>query len=200
MKKALELLSKRLARFPGLTTEALAPLDALPTRRRVIRRGQTVVAAGSILDSLFVIEEGWFSFHAELEDGTNQVLAFLMPGQLFTLGALNYSTMPWNFTAASRGVLLCFDPKDVNALLDRQPQLSKLFMWLSLMRTAYMSDRLVDIGRRSAYERTGRLLLELWSRLHNGIKASGVRVGTFGPLHKNRLNQEGPKWLWACSW
>jgi CRP-like cAMP-binding protein len=77
-----------------------------------------------------------------------------------------YSTTPWGFTAASRAVLLRFDPQAVNAFLDQHAQLSKMFMWIAVSQLRQMGERLTDIGRRSAYERTGRLLLELWSRLH----------------------------------
>jgi CRP-like cAMP-binding protein len=128
VKKALELLSKRLELFPGFSPESLAPLDTIPSQRRVISRDQPLFPAGSTLDSIFVIEEGWIYLHIELENGSNQVLAFLLPGQFVALGALLYSSTRWSVTAASRAVVLRFEPQAVNALLDQHSQLTKLFL------------------------------------------------------------------------
>jgi CRP-like cAMP-binding protein len=166
VKKALELLAKRHALVPGFSPETLTPLQTLPVQRRILTRGEAVTRGGSRFDGMFLIEEGWISLHTELENGTNQVLAFLLPGQFVALGALAYSSAAWSFTAISRAVLLRFDPQAVNALLDQHARLSKLVMWIAVTQLRYMGERLADVGRRSAYERTGRLLLELWSRLH----------------------------------
>jgi CRP-like cAMP-binding protein len=145
----------------------LVPLDAIPTERRVISRDQPLFPAGSNLDSIFLIEEGWIYLHIELENGTNQVLSFLLPGQFVALGALLYSNTRWSVTAASRAVVLRFDPRAVDALLDQHARLTKMFLWIAVAHFGSLGGRLADVGRRSAYERTGRFLLELWSRLHD---------------------------------
>jgi CRP-like cAMP-binding protein len=165
VKKALELLGRRLAAVPGFSPEALAPLDTLPSQRRVVARGQPLIASGSKFDGIFLIEEGWVSLTAELADGTNQVLSFLLPGQFLGLGALAYSTAAWTFTAVSRAVVLRFDSSDVNALQDEHAKLSKMFTLIAVTQLRHIGERLVDVGRRPAYERIGRFLLELWSRL-----------------------------------
>jgi CRP-like cAMP-binding protein len=167
VRPALELLAQRVSLIPGLSPGMLAPLDELPAEPQVIAAGRPVVAAGAKFDSIFLIEAGWVCLHAELEDGTNQVLTFLLPGQFVGLGALAYPTAAWSFTAVSRALLLRFEPQGINALLDHHPQLSKLLMWIALTHFGQMGERLTDIGRRSAYQRTGRFILDLWSCLHD---------------------------------
>lgn len=125
----------------------------------------------------WLVVSGWAAQARVLADGRRQIGRFLVPGDVFGL-------TPAGATAAA-GLVALTDVVAANlgAVRDaiaagRSPTLAKAWAMLQSVEQAGAFAHILRLGRFTAYERTGHLLLELYDRL----SAAGLTQGQSMPL------------------
>lgn len=156
---------QKMSQVIDLTREETAALATITARGVRVARGTDIVAQGEKDECAFLVHDGWALRHRHLPDGRRQVLHFLVPGDWAGLTALMFPESDHSVTAITDVVMTSLTLADLSTLFLRHPRLALAVYWTAAQEEAVIAEHLVNVGRRSAYERLGNLLLELLFRL-----------------------------------
>ena len=158
-------LAAKLARYLTLTPVEKQFLDDLHKERRCFARRREIIVAGRRYDRLFILCNGVAYRYKVLPDGKRQVLNLGLAGDLIGFPSCLFE-VALNSVAAFTEVELAPLPfATLFSLFARFPRLGTALFWATACETAMYGEHLVDLGRRTAYERLAHLILELLVRL-----------------------------------
>ncbi len=158
-------LARKLGSFVALTNVELTVLDRLHTRRRKFIAGRDLVLQGQSDQAAYILAEGWVCSYKLLRDGSRQVIDFQVPGDFLGLRSVLFRTADHNIepiTAVEASEVMA---SDLLEAFSSTPRLATAVLWAASRDEAMVVEHLVDIGRRSALERTAHFLLEMGARL-----------------------------------
>jgi CRP-like cAMP-binding protein len=148
----------------------LAPPEILFLRdlhrsRRQFDRHRDVIAQGRAYRHVFILCSGFVWRYKILPDGKRQLLSFGLPGDLIGFPAAFFENAV-NATGSLSDVVVATVPfATLYDLFAKFPRIAIALYWTAAREAAIYGERIVDIGRRSAYERLAHLILELLTRL-----------------------------------
>lgn len=152
-------------------TRCAKPDDVSTRRRSVASYGaqKTFLRQGETVSQIFTLYSGWACQYIQLPDGRRQILSFLVPGDPILLEMLFLPNMPLPFSVKTlTDATVCTFTQDsmrelVRSSNTQEQQVSDV-MHRNLAR---ITQRLVDLGRRSALGRLAQLLSDLEERLQS---------------------------------
>jgi CRP-like cAMP-binding protein len=150
---------------PGLLEELGLSVAVLVHAQCTARPRQTIIRAGERLIGIPVLVEGWAVRVSRLPDGRRQILSFLLPGDLISVGAAFTERLAYFVEAVTPVRCIYYDRADFTAQLSADPRKFNAFVKLLLSDKDRAFDLAVDLGRRDASERIARLILHLMQRL-----------------------------------
>lgn len=178
-------LSRKLSAFVALSDVDLATLARFDRRRRSFQPGHEMIHEGQANASAFVLSQGWACSYKLLPDGERQIVDFQIPGDFLGLRSILFRTADHSIEALTRieaSEVLASDILDAFAV---SPRLAAAVLWAASRDEAMVVEHLVNLGRRSAEERTAHFLLELGARL--SLVGIGDRTGFDCPLTQYHL-------------
>ena len=156
-------LISRLERFTRLSSDERVTLDALASRKlRRIRSREHLIHEGDRLTCVNLVVLGWAHSYKTLADGRRQILAFLLPGDLCDPHGYILNESDHSIAAVTPLTVAQLSPEEFEAL--NTPRLVQALRWDALVTAAVQREWTVNIGQRSALERTAHLILELFHR------------------------------------
>lgn len=166
--RRLESLGLKLPEDRALLAELIGAVEVVPSGRALVHEAPHVDRAG-------VIVSGWACRQRLLPDGRRQVFGFLLPGDTISLddgpGPLSST---WTICVTKVGYAEC---EGLRRLLlerpDYRPTLTRALRRLMAQEEARLLDHIVRLGRHTAFERVGHMLLELHDRLRQVGMAEG---------------------------
>lgn len=175
--KGIDTLLLNLERFVRLSEDdrrsiaALrsAPLLTVPPRTDIIREGDQP-------DVVRLMVSGWASRYKDLPDGRRQIVGFFIPGDFCDLNVYILQTMDHSIGALTAVSYLAIQPDILEQLTHSRPRIAQALLWHELVSFSIMREWLLSLGQRSALERIGHLIVELYMRMR-GI--GQARDGTF---------------------
>jgi CRP-like cAMP-binding protein len=173
-------LARKLGAFVALSETELAVLEELNKRRRTFVAGRDLVEQGQTEQSAYVLSSGWACSYKLLEDGQRQIVDFQIPGDFLGLRSLlmhvsDHSVEPINDIEVTEVLR-----NDLLGVFTQTPRLATAILLAASRDEAMVVEHLVNIGRRSAAERTANFLLELGARL--ALVGMGSKAGFECPL------------------
>ncbi len=155
--------SSRPVRTIDTNVQTLRTLDH---KLRRFERGQDIVRGGGRTSSAFIVTEGWACSYKTLATDRRQITSFYLPGDLlsanlFSHGRADYAVECLTSVAAMEFAASDFDlssPGSSACLV--QTLACKMQLAMSIQ-----SEWIVNLGQRSAAERLGHLLCEIFHRL-----------------------------------
>jgi len=193
-------LLKKLMQFSDFSSDDKSLINALTSdRQRLYGAREDIVREGEHSADIHVVLTGLACRYKHLEDGSRQIMAFLVPGdpcdsEIFILDKMDHSigTLSPSIVAAVSGARM-------KQLLLNRGSIALAFWWNTLQDEGVLRERIIDEGRRDAYGRIGFLIYEIFLR----SRAFGVIDGqTFDfpvtqvdladatgltPVHVNRM-------------
>lgn len=159
-------LIRKLEQFTRLSAEDKRALErAAACKVRRIGTREDIIHEGDAPREVNVILEGWACRYKTLEDGRRQIMAYFVPGDLCDLNIFILRQMDHSIGTLSP-VTLAEIPRDaVEHLLDSHSRISRALWWATLVNEAIEREWVVNLGQRTAFERLGHLLCELFVRL-----------------------------------
>jgi len=161
----MDPLIKRIGQFVETDTQYFQDISGLPHRIETRRSGEEIVVEGETVDFVFVIEAGWAIRFRMMDDGRRQILNFMLPGDCFDLMSLNKAHSDHSISAATEVTLRRVKSDDFLRIIAKSPQLATSFWWAAIQEEAILREQIIRVGRRSARERVGHLILELNRRI-----------------------------------
>jgi CRP-like cAMP-binding protein len=145
------------------------PLAALESVAAFVscRRGQEVYRQTDATDRWYRIHSGLAKRYALLADGRQQILDFLLPGDLFGFGARNQHQFTVEVVVDDT-VLASYPRREVEMLAERDPSVARLICAEAFEALSRSQARMLILGRTSAPQKVGAFLLEMAERLAGG--------------------------------
>lgn len=107
---------------------------------------------------------GWACLSHDLDDGRRQIVAFLLPGDAVGFDLLTQSRVSTKVLALTPAKIQRVRPSQLSTIA-LSPGLGRALAVASDQQQTRMIHHVVRLGRQTAYERCGHLLLELHARL-----------------------------------
>ncbi|KMO12495.1 Crp/Fnr family transcriptional regulator [Methylobacterium platani] len=161
-----EFLIRKLEHFTSLSSEDKHALDqAARQRTRRIRSRDDIVHEGDVPQGVNLIVDGWACRYKTLEDGRRQIIAYLLPGDLCDHNVSVLREMDHSIGTVTAVTLAEIPAETMRQLTSGPARLSQALCWESMVAAAIQREWTVNIGQRTAFERLGHLLCELYVRL-----------------------------------
>ncbi|HUN41464.1 MAG TPA: Crp/Fnr family transcriptional regulator [Acetobacteraceae bacterium] len=158
-------LADKLTAYLTLSAEEFDYLAALHEPRRKLARHRDIIVAGRRYDQLFILCSGVVSRYKVLADGKRQILNLGLPGDLIGLPSSLFDAAVNSVSAVTDVIIAPVPFAKLFALFSRFPRVATALFWSSASEAAMFGEHLVNLGRRSAYQRLAHLVLELLVRL-----------------------------------
>jgi len=178
-------LTRKLSVFVGLSAVDLATLARFYRRRRIFEPGHELTHEGQRNASAFVLADGWAVSYKITEDGERQIVDFQVPGDFLGLRSILFRTSDHSIDAVTRIEATEVLATDIFEAFADAPRLATAVLWAASRDEAMVVEHLVNLGRRTAEERTAHLLLELGTRL--SLVGLADRTGFDCPLTQFHL-------------
>jgi len=136
----------------------IGPVELLPPGQDIVRESPPLARAGLILS-------GWACRQRMLPDGRRQILGLLAPGDF--VGLVPNGPLGESWTVCLTRVELAGGEALRRRLAEAKPvdgRIAAAFAALARVEQQRLLDQIVRLGRQTAYERVGHLLLELHQR------------------------------------
>jgi CRP-like cAMP-binding protein len=158
-------LTRKLTQLVSLSAADIAALDGLQGSTRPIARNRELITAGHAYDGVLILIEGVALRSHVLHDGRRQILNIAIPGDVIGFPASFFETALYSVSALTDTVVAPLSFARLLQLFDGRPRVAAAIFWSFSCEAAMYAEHLIDVGRRSAIERTGHFLLELLERL-----------------------------------
>ncbi|MGN6459659.1 MAG: Crp/Fnr family transcriptional regulator [Pseudolabrys sp.] len=126
--------------------------------------GTTFLQQGSASEYLYTLLRGWAIRYKTLDDGRRQILNYVLPADLVGLQGSVLNQMEHSVEALTDVTLCVFPRKKLWELYSGFPSLGFDITWLAAREEQILDSGLLNIGRRTALERTAYILLQLFVR------------------------------------
>ena len=158
-------LVEKLGRFVPLTEAEREALQGLSRNSRAFRRGSDLICEGDKPDSVFLLLEGWAYRYKHLANGSRQIMAYLIPGDLCDIRIFLFEEMDHSIGLLSDAKVVKIPAIEILDLMDRFPRIERAMMWATLVDEATLREWLLNVGQRDALQRLSHLFCELSVRL-----------------------------------
>ncbi|GJE28721.1 Crp/Fnr family transcriptional regulator [Methylobacterium organophilum] len=159
-------LVRKLGCFTRLSAEETKALNEI-SRVKIRRVGarEDIIREGDTLENINLILEGWACRYKQLEDGRRQIIAFFVPGDHFDSHVFSLREMDHSIGTMNAVTLAELGREGLLALAERHPRIAQSLSWEIAVRFSIQREWTVSIGQRTAAERLGHLLCELFLRM-----------------------------------
>lgn len=167
-------LARLIEGFLPLSGPETAAINVLSRQTQLLGNEQSLYLEGDRIDRNYVVLSGWVSRHRILEDGRRQITSFALPGDFLSHNNAFVSRRGHSATAHGRAVLASVSDADIAELGQGFPRLGIAFSTLAAREQFLLEEQVIRIGRQSAFERVGHMMLEFLHRLNAAEKNKGL--------------------------
>ena len=158
------MLIRKLESFSPLAPNDRGLIDSIIGNPRLVGPHEDLIREGEAPEHVLLITSGFAYRFKLLPDGTRQIFAYLLPGDLCDLHVFILDEMDHSIGTLSDCMVVDIARKDVLRLLER-PAIARALWWATLVDEGILREALVNMGRRKAEERVAHFLCELLVRL-----------------------------------
>lgn len=144
---------------------------ALP--KRSVGAHADLLREGDRDEHLYVMNGGWACRYKTMRDGSRQIVALSLPGDVVNLDVLTLDRLGYGVRTISATVVVPLPRRRVNDLADEHAGIARLVMRLGAIENSIVDQNTLLLGRYSADQRVAHLLCELSVRIAGD--AAGVK-------------------------
>ncbi|MFQ6549814.1 Crp/Fnr family transcriptional regulator [Aestuariibius sp. 2305UL40-4] len=158
-------LVQKLSTYISLDSVSQRHLARLEEKEQMLDKAEIVNTIGTTTDALYVVKTGWLYAYADLADGRRQILRLYHPGDVIGFPDIAFHHATATVRAVEATCLCPFPKTHLDSIFRESPRLTALLFTLAVRDQVIFMDLMKAMGRMSARERIGYLLLDLISRL-----------------------------------
>jgi CRP-like cAMP-binding protein len=178
-------VASKLEAFARLSLDDLGALTQLTRNVRTVDSRRDLISEGDKPRYVHLVLDGWGARYKSLPDGKRQIVSIFLPGDFCDVNVYILKYMDHSIGAITRLKVAMITPDEMNTLTVGRPRITQALWWHELVTAAIQREWTLNIGQRSAYERLGHLLVELYLRLQTVARAREGRCDF--PLTQNDL-------------
>jgi CRP-like cAMP-binding protein len=172
-------LFNKLSSLTTLTDSDRALLLALRGTVIALKAGEDVGVQGDRPQDATLVLKGVLGRYKLLSNGRRQFLSFDIPGDMPDLQSLYLETLDSSLGALTDSEVMLIPLQEIHSILGQSSELNRVFARVMLVEAAIFREWMVNLGRRTAFERIGHLLCEMMTRM----RAVGLTNGDSCELH-----------------
>lgn len=161
----VELLIRALSLRDELPKAEEQLLRDLPMRVRSFSRGDTLIASGARSTESCLMLSGFSCRELYVEDGKRQIAGVHIGGDFVDLHALLLKIMDHAVVALSDCRAAFVPHAALVGVTQKAPHLTRLLWMSTVIDAAIQRAWITSMGRRSAVQRAGHLICELYTRM-----------------------------------
>ncbi len=160
-------------------TSPAAPHKPRASQRTVLEvpAGADIVRQGEIGRNSYTVLDGWLFLYCLLQDGRRQILGFALPGD-----RVNLQIMPrpnaFSIQALTAATVCALPHERLVEALQRHPAAAVTILDLVTCAERIAYEHMTSLGRRTAWERTGHFLIEVYCRSRKTFPAGDAHAIT----------------------
>ncbi len=162
----IEPVIRKLEKLGPLSDEDRRVLQDLPINVRQVEADRDLVREGDQPSDCQLLLEGFACRYKTLENGGRQIMSFHIRGDICDLHSLLVGRMDHSISTLTPGKVAAIPHATILDWTQRYPALGRVLWWDTLIDAAIFREWMVNVGRRSAYQRIAHLLCELVTRMH----------------------------------
>jgi len=178
-------VATKLDAFAKLSSTDRAALAKITQNVRFIDPRRDLISEGDKPRYVHLVLDGWGARYKSLPDGKRQIVSIFVPGDFCDVNVYILRHTDHSISAITRLKVALITPEEMNALTEGRPRITQALWWHELVSTAIQREWTLNLGQRTAYERLGHLLVELYVRLRAVGRARDGRCDF--PLTQNDL-------------
>lgn len=198
-----DLLVRALSGYLRMTDEEVAALQELSRGKvRSFRGRRDIMREGEHPQAPYLVRSGWLCRYKALADGRRQIIAILLPGDIFDLNQDLIGELDHSIATITPAQLIELNPQRVRQVIAKFPRLIEAFYWREMVNNAVLREWVLNVGQRRGLQRIAHLICELYWRLDklglandNSIRfpiTQGDLADATGltPVHVNRMMKQ----------
>lgn len=155
----------KMEQFTRFSPEERQRLDDRISKKHVrYEARQDILSDGEHSKDVHLVLEGLACRYKLLPDGSRQIMAFMVPGDLCDAEIFILKAMDHAVAALSPTTVALISSDEMRKLTREVSSISEALWWSTLIDLAILRERIIDHGRRDARERIAHLLYELLVR------------------------------------
>jgi CRP-like cAMP-binding protein len=158
-------LRRRLERYYRMPARDGRRLDGVQHRGARIDAEEDILSRGARNESFIVIEDGWSYRYRVTRKDKRQILNFLVPGDIVNPDSVAVSRTDHGIRSLTSLTYRVVERDHMGSLLRDCPSIVAALWWSNAQEKGMLQAQIVRLGRQSAIQRIGNLLLELHRRL-----------------------------------
>ncbi|GAB3353575.1 Crp/Fnr family transcriptional regulator [Chromohalobacter beijerinckii] len=151
--------------YADLSDSDEALLDSLEREPREVERGEALWQTDDPAGRFCTLSQGWAYSFRDMEDGSRQILEIYLPGDVIGLREFAFQERLAGVMMIDDGVVCDFPHRRLLEVFRESFTLSMIFFALSSQQQALLTERLVNLARRSARQKVAHLIYEMYLRL-----------------------------------
>ena len=161
----LQFLVRSLALRDEVTPEEQALIESMTMRRRLLRKGEELVAQHSHPSESCIVLSGFTAREVVLDDGKRQITALHIPGDFVDLHGFTLKRLDHDIITYGPCTVALVPHERLKRVTQEYPHLTRM-LWLSTMIDAALHREWeLSLGRRDAVSRVAHIFCELEARL-----------------------------------
>jgi CRP-like cAMP-binding protein len=157
---------RRLSGFTALTLEDKQVLSELSASARLWASQEALAKIGDSSDRLFVVLSGLACRFKLLPDGRRQILSLMLPGDMCDPRHLLLTRLDHSISALVPSGIATLTLGSLQRI-ERNANLDMATNRYALSQQSISREWLVNVGHRTAFERVGHLICEIYTRLES---------------------------------
>ncbi len=159
-------LVMKLELFRRLSDEDRQLLNELLSKRQEqFGPREDITREGEHSPDIHIVISGLACRYKILENGSRQIMAFLVPGDPCDAEIFILKEMDHSIGTLAPSVIASIPGETMRDLLLKRPGITLAFWWNTLQDEGVLRERIIDEGRRDAYSRIAFLIYEVLLRL-----------------------------------
>ena len=179
-------LMTKLEQYVRLSSEdrnAIQNLEAASVHTAPART--PLICEGEKPNYVRLMISGWACRYKDLANGRRQIVAFFLPGDFCDLNVYILRAMDHTIAAVTDVRYLQLSASSLEKLTRERPRVAQALIWNELVSASIQREWLLSLGQRSAIERLGHLIVELYTRLKSVGLTEHCRMAF--PVTQNEL-------------
>jgi CRP-like cAMP-binding protein len=158
-------LTMKLEQFSSFEPSERMRLDELLNYpHKTFERGKQIIREGDKVNDIHLVLSGLATRSKTLQDGSRQLMAFLVPGDLCDVEVFVLEAMDHDIIALTETVCVLIPSKEIERLLTESSALTRALWWSTMTDSAVLREWIVNHGKREARERLAHIFCELLIR------------------------------------
>lgn len=139
-------------------------LASLFTRTITVGPRQDIVREGDRARECCMLLSGLACRYSMTPDGKRQITAFIVPGDIFDIQSFLLEVMDHSIASIAPSTVSMIPHEALIAITNESPRVARAVWKESLFEAAVFREWIVNVGRRTAFQRIAHVMCEMYAR------------------------------------